>query len=332
MLASAPMKAVVCTELGGPEQLQLQDLPEPTPGPGEVLIRVEAAGVNFPDVLMIKGEYQFQVPPPFVPGHELAGRVEALGEGVTGLERGQRVVANLPWGAFAELATVVADAVIPLPDALSAEQGAAMLLTYATSHYALRLRAQLRRDETLVVLGAAGGVGAAAVQIAKAMDARVIACASSPEKLAFCRRMGADELIDYRQEDLKERIKVLTGGQGADVVYDPVGGSFAEAALRATNWDGRYLVVGFASGEIPKIPLNLPLLKGCQIMGVFWGAFATREPDRHREGVHELFEMASQGQLEAHVDAIYPFSEANRALLDLAERKVRGKVLMRPER
>lgn len=324
------MKAVVCTELGGPETLEVQEQPEPSPEAGEVLVAVEAAGVNFPDVLMIKGEYQFGVPPPFVPGHELAGRIEALGAGVRGLEVGQRVVANLPWGAFAEKATVVAGAVMPLPDHIEAEQGAAMLLTYATSHYALTLRGQLHRDQTVVVLGAAGGVGAAAVQISKALGARVIACASTAEKLEFCRDLGADELVNYREEDLKQRIKDLTGGQGADVIYDPVGGSLAEAALRATNWDGRYLVVGFASGEIPKIPLNLPLLKGCQIMGVFWGAFTTREPDRYRESVQALFQMAEQGEIRPRIDRVYPFAEAERALRDLVERKVRGKIVLRP--
>jgi len=331
MLVSGAVKAVVCTALGGPETLEVRDQPDPQPGPGEVLVAVEAAGVNFPDLLMMKGAYQFQVPPPFVPGHELAGRIEALGDGVRGLEVGQRVAANLPWGAFAEKATVLAGAVVPLPAHIEAEQGAAMLLTYATSHYALTVRGQLRRDETVVVLGAAGGVGVAAIQIAKALDARVIACASTAEKLEFCRAMGADELVNYREEDLKERIKALTGGQGADVVYDPVGGPFAEAALRATNWDGRYLVVGFASGEIPKIPLNLPLLKGCQILGVFWGAFATREPDRHKESVQDLFQMAEQGRIRPQIDRVYPFSEAGRALLDLAERKVRGKVVLRPD-
>ncbi|MGF1510793.1 MAG: NADPH:quinone oxidoreductase family protein [Myxococcota bacterium] len=325
------MKAVVCKELGGTDVLHVEDVASPAPRRGEVVVQVVSAGVNFPDVLMIAGKYQFQVPPPFVPGHEFAGTIIEVGEGVDDLELGQRVVGNAPWGAFAERISVVSDAVIPLPDDISFDQGAAMLLTYATSHYALKDRGRLRRDETVVILGAAGGVGIAAVQLAKTMGARVIAAASSEEKLRFCREQGADEAINYATEDLKERIKDLTGGHGADIVYDPVGGSLTEQALRATNWDGRLLVVGFASGEIPKVPLNLPLLKGCQILGVFWGSFIARSPDLHREYVQEIFEWTRQGLLRPHIDRVYGFEDAGRALSDLSERRVRGKVLLRPD-
>lgn len=320
----------MCTRLGGPEVLELRDVEAPTPRAGEATVRVEAAGLNFPDLLMIKGAYQFQVPPPFIPGHELAGTVTAVGPEVEGLSVGQRVVGNLAWGAFAEEASVVADALIPLPGSFSFHEGAAMLLTYATSHFALTDRARLRRHETVVVLGAAGGVGIAAVQLAKAMGARVIAAASTPEKLEFCRAHGADELIDYTNEDLKERIKKLTRGAGADVVYDPVGGPLTEQALRATGWDGRYLVVGFASGEIPKIPLNLPLLKGCQIMGVFWGAFVTRDPEQHRQNVQELFRLMEGGFIRPQIHAVHDFTEARVAFEELAERRVRGKVVLVP--
>jgi NADPH2:quinone reductase len=320
----------MCKELGGPEVLQVEEAPAPVPRPGEVVVEIAAAGVNFPDVLLIAGKYQFQVPPPFVPGHEFAGTVVELGSGVEGFELGQRVVGNAPWGAFAERISVVAEALIPLPDHVSFEQAAAMLLTFATSHYALKDRGQLRRDESLVVLGAAGGVGTAAVQLGRAMGARVIAAASSDAKLEFCREQGAHDTINYSKEDLKERIKDLTGGQGADVVFDPVGGSLTEAAVRATNWDGRVLVVGFASGTIPSVPLNLPLLKGCQISGVFWGSFVARSPDLHREYMEEIFEWVAKEKLDPVIDATYGFEDATRALQDLAERKVRGKVLLRP--
>jgi len=324
------MRAVVCKRLGAPSELTVEEMPEPEPQRGEVLVDVKAAGVNFPDVLMVAGAYQVQVPPPFVPGHELAGTVRAVGPEVTGFEVGQRVVGNVPWGAFAERASVMAEAPLPVPDAIELDEAAAMLLTYATSHYALKERAHLGAHETVVVLGAAGGVGMAAVQIAKVLGARVIAAASTDEKLAFCRENGADEVVNYAVEDLKPRIRELTGGQGADVVFDPVGGHLTEPALRSTAWDGRHLIVGFASGEIPKIPLNLPLLKGCELVGVFWGSFVARSPDRHRENVRELFEWLEQGHLRVHVDGVFPFDRAGEALACLADRRVRGKVLLEP--
>jgi NADPH2:quinone reductase len=324
------MRAVLCKELGAPDVLTVGEMPEPQPQRGEVLVEVAAAGVNFPDVLMVAGAYQVQVPPPFVPGHELAGTVVAVGEDVTDFEVGQRVAGNLPWGAFAERVSVLAEALVPVPDAIDLGEAAAMLLTYSTSHYALKARANLQHHETVVVLGAAGGVGIAAVQIAKQLGARVIAAASSAEKLEFCRENGADEVINYAEEDLKGRIRELTGGQGADVVFDPVGGSVTEAALRATAWNGRLLVVGFASGEIPRIPLNLTLLKGCQIVGVFWGSFVARDPKQHRENVRELFEWLEQGRLRVHIDGTFPFERASEALACLAERRVRGKVVLEP--
>jgi len=324
------MRAVVCKELGSPGVLAVEEVEEPRPQRGEVVVEVAAAGVNFPDVLMVAGAYQVQVPPPFVPGHELAGTVVAVGEDVTEFQVGQRVAGNVPWGAFAERVSVLAEALVPVPDAIDLREAAAMLLTYSTSHYALKGRARLAHHETVAVLGAAGGVGIAAVQIAKQLGARVIAAASPAEKLAFCRDNGADELINYAEEDLKARLRELTGGQGADVVFDPVGGNFSEAALRATAWDGRLLVVGFAGGTIPRIPLNLPLLKGCQIVGVFWGSFVARDPRGHRDNVRELFEWLEQGRLRVHIDETYPFERAPAALAHLADRRVRGKVILEP--
>jgi NADPH2:quinone reductase len=324
------VKAVVCKALGPVTNLIVDEMPEPQPQRGEVLVDVRAAGVNFPDVLMVAGAYQVQVPAPFVPGHEVAGTVVAVGPDVTDFEVGQRVAGNVPWGAFAERVIVRADALIPVPDSIELREAAAMLLAYATSHYALQDRAELKRHETLVVLGAAGGVGIAAVQIGKAIGARVIAAASTDDKLAFCRENGADEVINYSTDDLKQRIRDLTDGQGADVVYDPVGGELTEAAVRATAWNGRVLVVGFASGEIPRVPLNLVLLKGCQLVGVFWGSFVARSPDRHRANVRQLFEWLEQGRLRVHIDGVYPFERASEALQCLADRRVRGKVVLEP--
>lgn len=282
------MRAVRCHSLSGPSSLRVDDIPAPTPGAGEVAIRVHAAGVNFPDVLLSYGKYQFKPECPFIPGGEAAGVVAALGHGVTTLAVGDRVAATLLHGAFAETIVVPELAAVKLPEGVGFEVGAATLLTYATTWHALVDRANLRAGETLLVLGAAGGVGLAAVEIGKLLGARVIAAASTPEKLAVCREHGADEGIDYAREDLKERVKSLTGGAGADVVYDPVGGAFTEAALRATAWEGRLLIVGFAAGEIPKVPMNLVLLKGCQIAG---GVLGLVRDARARE---------EPGQLRAH--------------------------------
>jgi len=293
-----------------------------------VLIDVAAAGVNFPDVLIVQGKYQFKAPLPFAPGCELAGTVRAVGEDVTHVKPGDRVLAIVQHGAFAQQVSAQAARVMPLPPGVDLERAAAMMFTYGTSYHALKDRAQLSKGETLLVLGAAGGVGLAAVELGKLLGARVIAAASTPEKLETCKNEGADLTIDYTSEDLKERTKALTGGAGADVIYDPVGGRYSEAALRATAWQGRHLVVGFAAGEIPKIPLNLTLLKGASIVGVFWGQFTMREPARARAQFTQLLEWVRDGRLTPYVYATPPLAEAARAIRALAERKVQGKIVL----
>jgi len=323
------MRAVRVHELTGPAGLRVdEDVPEPTAGPGLVVVDVKAAGVNFPDILLTHGKYQFKPTPPFSPGGEAAGIVSAIGNGVTSVAVGDRVATTMLYGAFAEKVAVPELALTKLPDSVSFEVGASTLLTYATTYHALVDRAAIKAGETMLVLGAAGGVGIAAVEIGTLLGARVIAAASTDEKIAFCREHGASEGINYTREDLKERIKALTKGNGCDVVYDPVGGTLAEPALRGTAWQGRYLVIGFASGEIPKIPLNLVLLKGCQIVGVFWGSFAMREPAKNREHAAQLFAWIEEGKLRPHVDAVVPFSEAASALQRLERREVMGKVVL----
>jgi NADPH2:quinone reductase len=289
---------------------------------------VHAAGVNFPDVLVIQDKYQFKPPLPFTPGGEVAGVVKELGEGTTGFARGDRVLASTGWGGFAEEIACDASRVFAIPAEMDFPDASAFLMTYGTSHYALKDRAAIRPGETLAVLGAAGGVGLAAVELGKLMGARVIACASSDEKLDVCREHGADEGVNYAREDLKERLKVLTGGQGVDVVYDPVGGSFAEPALRSMAWEGRFLVIGFAAGEIPRPPLNLALLKGCSIVGVFWGAFTGREPERNRANIAELMRWYVEGKIHPYVSATYPLGEAASALEAMERREVKGKVVV----
>jgi NADPH:quinone reductase len=324
------MRAVICKELGPPEKLVIEDVPDPEVKKGQVRIAMKAAGVNFPDVLIIQGRYQFEPDGPFSPGGELAGVVDAVGEGVTRVKVGDRVVAIVPWGAFAEKVVVEADAVLPLPLDVPDEVAAGFVLAYATTLYALKDRARLKAGETLAVLGAAGGVGLAAVEIGKALGARVIACASSADKLALCKEHGADELIDYQRENLKDRLKSLSGGMGVDVVYDPVGGPYSEAALRAIGWEGRFLVVGFAAGDIPKIPLNLVLLKSCQIVGVFWGMFTARDPERFREHVKTLLGWLREGKLRPHVDRVHPLIEAPLAIRALMDREAKGKIVIVP--
>ncbi|MFN0246016.1 MAG: NADPH:quinone oxidoreductase family protein [Kofleriaceae bacterium] len=324
------MRAVRIHELTGPAGLRLDtDVPEPVVSAGHVLIDVKAAGVNFPDLLMTKGMYQFKPTPPFSPGGEVSGIVRAVGAGVTTVAAGDRVAATMLSGGFAEVVVVPEMTCVKLPDSVSFEIGAATLLTYATTLYALADRAALQKGETLLVLGAAGGVGIAAVELGFAMGAKVIAAASSDEKLAFCREHGATDVINYSTEDLKDRLKVLTRG-GASVIYDPVGGSLAETALRGIAWEGRYLVVGFASGEIPKIPLNLVLLKGCQIVGVFWGSFVMREPQKNRAHAHQIFQWIEAGTLNPSIDAVLPFSEASEGLARVERRQVKGKVVLVP--
>ncbi len=323
------MRAVVCKQWGPPESLVVEELPDLRADAGQVVVDVKAASVNFPDLLIIQNKYQFKPPLPFTPGSEVAGLVRQVGEGVTDLKPGDRVQAMTGWGGFAEQIVTAADAAVPIPDEMSFEDAAALLMTYGTSHYALKDRADLQPGETLLVLGAAGGVGLSAVELGKRMGARVIAAASSDAKLAVCKEKGADELINYSREDLKERTKELTNGRGADVVYDPVGGTFAEQALRATAWEGRFLVIGFTAG-IPEVPLNLVLLKGCQIVGVFWGSFTGREPEKNRANTLELMDWCVSGRIKPHISARYALEEVAQALTDMGERKVTGKVVLLP--
>jgi NADPH2:quinone reductase len=324
------MRAVRVHELTGPSALRVDDVPEPTVGPHDVLIDVKACGVNFPDVLITRGLYQFKPAPPFTPGGEAAGIVRAIGESVTSVKPGDRVVATMMYGAFAEQIAVPDVSVVKLPDAVSFEVGAATLLTYCTTYHALVDRAAIASGETLLVLGAAGGVGIAAVELGVLLGAKVIAAASTDDKLAFCRGRGATDAINYATEDLRERIKQLTGGAGVDIVYDPVGGTLAEPALRGTGWNGRYLVIGFASGAIPKIPLNLVLLKGCQIVGVFWGMFAMREAAKNRQHAERILAWVADGKLAPSVDAVLPFASAADALQRIEQRQVKGKLVLVP--
>ncbi|SDR47374.1 NADPH:quinone oxidoreductase family protein [Pseudovibrio sp. Tun.PSC04-5.I4] len=323
------MRAVVCSEYGPPESLSVQNVDRKEPGKGQVRIAVEAAGVNFPDTLVIAGKYQIKPPMPFVPGGEIAGRIDALGEGVTGFAVGDPVMALLlQQGGFAEEAVVDASAVMKRPEEMSATVAAGFTMTYGTSMHALKQRAELKAGETLLVLGAGGGVGLTAVELGKVMGARVIAAASSAEKLEAARKAGASELINYTTEDLRERLKEITGKKGVDVVYDPVGGDMFEKALRSTAWNGRVLVVGFASGEIPTVPVNLTLLKGCAITGVFWGAFRMREPEKDMDNFSELFKWFQSGKINPTVSRSYSLEEAPEALRDLMERRVVGKVVL----
>jgi NADPH2:quinone reductase len=322
------MKAVLCKQFGPPDSLVIEELASPRAGPGEVVVSVKAASVNFPDVLIIQNKYQFKPPLPFSPGSELAGVVKEVGAGVQGFRPGDKVMAFTTYGAFAEEVKTEAARLIALPEKMDFVTGAAFLLTYATSDHALRDRGALAAGETLLVLGAAGGVGLAAIEIGKALGARVIACASSEDKLAVCRSHGADATINYAAEDLRERVKALTEGRGVDVIYDAVGGSYTEPAFRSIAWRGRLLVVGFAAGEIPKLPLNLALLKGAAVVGVFWGDFARREPARFAESVRQLAQWYREGKLRPHVSETLPLEKAAEALKLMAARKVKGKVVL----
>ncbi len=321
------MQAVLCKQLGPFEDLTLETVDDPSPGDGEVLVDVRAAGVNFPDLLMVRGLYQARPPLPFVPGGECAGTVAAIGDGVTRFSVGDPVFAMGMTGAFAEKMTAPEASVQPVPEGLSLEIAAGVAFTYGTSYYALKQRARLQPGETLLVLGAAGGVGTATVALGKAMGARVIAAASSDEKLDTATEAGADLRINYSDEPLKDRVKELTDGHGADVIYDPVGGDYSEQALRAIAWDGRYLVIGFAAGEIPKIPLNLALLKSAHIVGVFWGAWVQRDPVGSQHNFDELGEMFADGRLKPRVTPI-PLADFHQALRAIAERRVRGKLVL----
>ena len=322
------MKAVLCREYGPPESLVIEDVPSPVPGPGEVVVTVKAASLNFPDVLIIQNKYQVKPPLPFSPGSEMAGIVKEVGAGVTNVKPGDRVMSVTGYGAFAEEVKTDAKRLLPIPKGMDDVTAAAFPLTYGTSDHALSDRGQLKRGETLLVLGAAGGVGIAAIEIGKAIGAHVIACASSDEKLAVCRAHGADATINYTSGDLREQIKQLTDGRGADVVYDAVGGPYTEPALRSIAWRGRLLVVGFAAGEIPKIPLNLTLLKGCSIVGVFWGDFARREPEVFAARVRQLDAWYQAGLLKPHVSDTMPLERAREALARMASRQVKGKIVL----
>ena len=323
------MKAVICKEHGLPDKLELvTDWPEPEMGEHDVQIDVEAAGLNFPDVLMIQGKYQFQPDMPFVPGAESAGVVSAVGDKVTRHKVGDKVISMGAAGAFCERIVSNEFGVFPMPEGLTFEQAAGVSITYFTSYYALKQRANIQPGETLLVLGAAGGVGSTAVELGKLMGARVIAAASSDEKLALCKELGADELINYSQESLKDKVKELTGGKGVDVVYDPVGGDYAEPAVRSMAWKGRYLVIGFASGPIPSIPLNLTLLKGCSLVGVFWGRFSGEEPEVNLSNITELWTLFGEGKLNPVVTDVFPLEQYEDAFNCLIDRKARGKVIL----
>lgn len=322
------MRQVVCKEFGPIESLVVEDVDLPPPGPGQVRVRVEAAGVNFPDTLMVQGKYQAKPGRPFVPGTELAGIIEAVGEGVTGLEPGMPVIGMVGLGAFAEVANTKASRLLPRPASMPAVMAAGFSMTYGTSMHALRQRANLQPGETLLVLGASGGVGLAAVEIGKAMGATVIAAASSDEKLRVAKDAGADHLVNYSTESLKDRVKELTGGKGVDVVYDPVGGDLLEEAVRATAWEGRVLVVGFASGTIPKVPANLLLLKGSAMVGVFFGTFRDRDPEANRRNFAELFQWYEEGKLRPLVSQTMDLSEVVKAFNVLTSRSAIGKIVL----
>jgi NADPH2:quinone reductase len=322
------MKAVLCKEFGPVDQLVVADVPSLAAGPGQVVISVKACGINFPDGLIVQGKYQTKPPLPFSPGLEVAGVIKALGEGVTGLTVGQRVLGFPGVGGLAEEVALDAYLVFPMPDSMSFADGAGFLITYATSHHALKTRGKLKAGETLLVLGAAGGVGLTAVELGKVMGAKVIAAASSDEKLALCKDYGADEVINYSTENLKDRLKVLTGGKGVDVVYDPVGGPLAEQAVRSLAWLGRFLVIGFAAGEIPKIPINLLLLKSSSIVGVYWGAALKADPKAGREDVAELLGWYAEGKLKPCISATFPLERAAEAILEVTSRRTTGKVVV----
>lgn len=325
------MKAIMCKQFGPVADLAFEDVPDPVASPGQVLIDMKAAGINFPDSLFVQGKYQVRPPLPFTPGLEAAGVVSAVGEGVRDVAVGQRVAVNPEIGAFAERIAVPANRVFPIPDAMDFPTAAGFMIAYGTSHNALKDRAHVQPGETLLVLGAAGGIGLTAVELGKVMGARVIAAASSAEKLALCREYGADELIDYSREDLRARVKELTGGKGVDVVYDPVGGAYAEPAVRSLARYGRYLVMGFAAGDIPKIPLNLLLLKTSSLVGAFWGQFVEQEPERNKQNMGELLAWYAQGKLKPHISKTFPLAQTAAAIEYVAARQAMGKVVVLAE-
>ena len=321
------MKALICPSLGPAENLKVVDVEPPTAGKCEAVVDVAYAALNFFDTLIIEGKYQLKPEPPFSPAGEFSGRVVAVDPEARGVSVGDRVLGYCGYGAARERVVIPVNRLARVPDGLALDKAAGLAIAYGTSLHALRQRAEIKPGETLVVLGASGGVGVAAVEIGAAMGARVVACASSDEKLAFARRCGAAETINYVTEDLRARLRALTGAKGADVVYDPVGGALAEPALRALGWKGRFLVIGFASGEIPKIPLNIVLLKGCDIRGVYWGEFTSREPEAHRDNMTQLLNWAEEGALSVHIHAKYAIEEYVQAFEAISKRQVLGKIL-----
>lgn len=322
------MKAVLCTEVGPPEKLSVQNIDDLKPAAGQVRIAIEACGCNFPDTLIIEGKYQFKPPLPFSPGGEVAGVIDAVGEGVSADRIGESVIAMVPFGGFAEQMVIEVEKLLPRPKGMDGHTAAGFAMTYGTSMHALKQRGELKAGETLLVLGAGGGVGLAAVELGKLMGARVIAAASSDEKLAAAKAAGADELINYSETPLRDAIKTLTKGKGVDVVYDPVGGDMFEQALRSTAWRGRVLVVGFASGDIPKVAVNLMLLKGCAVVGVFWGAFRGKELALDNENFDQMFKWYAEGKINPHISKAYALEDAALALNDLKERRAIGKIVL----
>jgi NADPH2:quinone reductase len=324
------MKAVLCSHYCGPDDLELADIADPVAGAGEAVIAIKAAALNFFDLLMIQGKYQIKPPFPFSPSAEVAGVIESVGEGVSGLKPGDRVVASCGHNGAREKIALPAASIVKIPDALDFNRAAGIIITYGTALHALENRARAQAGETLAVLGAAGGTGLAACELGREMGLKVIACASSDEKLAFAREHGATLTLNYARDDHKDGLKKLTDGNGVDIVFDPVGGAFTEAALRAIAWEGRFLVIGFAAGAIPKLPLNLPLLKGCDVRGVFWGAWARLNPAKNRANLEKLAQWAADGKISSHVDRTFPLAQTADALKVLAGRQAMGKVILNP--
>jgi len=324
------MKAILCSQFCEPDDLVFADIDDPVAGDGQVVIAIKAAALNFFDILMIQGKYQIKPPFPFSPAAEVAGVIESIGSGVTGLKVGDRVVASVGHNGAREKIAVPAASAVKIPDNLDFDRAAGVIITYGTALHALEDRASPKPGETLAVLGAAGGTGLAACELGKLLGLKVIACASSDEKLEFARKHGADIGLNYATEDLKEGLKKLTDGKGVDIIFDPVGGKFAEAALRAIAWEGRFLVIGFAAGDIPKMPLNLALLKGCDIRGVFWGAWVRQNPEKNRANLEKLVKWAAEGKISSHVDRTFPLAKTADALKVLAGRQAMGKVILHP--
>lgn len=324
------MKAILCPQYCQPDDLVLADVPDPVAGPGEAVIAIKAAALNFFDILMIQGKYQIKPPFPFSPAAEVSGVIESIGPGVTDLKVGDRVVASCGHNGAREKIALPAAAIVKIPDNLDYDRAAGIIIIYGTALHALEDRASPKPGETLAVLGAAGGTGLAACELGKLMGLKVIACASSDEKLEFAKAHGAELTLNYGKEDLKEGLRKLTGGKGVDIIFDPVGGAYAEAALRSIAWEGRFLVIGFAAGDIPKMPLNLALLKGCDIRGVFWGAWTRQNPEKNRANLEKLVKWTAEGKISSHVDRTFPLAQTADALKVLAGRQAMGKVILHP--